>query len=70
MVHAVISPFQRRVAVGAAFVAAIALVLILNRRAPAGDSPVEPQFHLTNIAPEAVMKTALRSAGTTSACKS
>ncbi len=53
MVHAVISPFQRRVAVGAAFVAAIALVVILNRRAPAGNSPVEPQFHLTNIAPQA-----------------
>ncbi len=53
MVHAVISLFQRRVAVGASFVAAIALVVILNRRAPAGDSPVEPQFHLTNIAPEA-----------------
>src|SRR6266480_788771 len=53
MVHAVISLFQRRVAVGAAFVAAIALVVILNRRAPAGDSAVEPQFHLTNIAPQA-----------------
>ncbi len=53
MVHAVIPLFQRRVAVGAAFVAAIALVVILNRRAPAGDSSVEPQFHLTNIAPEA-----------------
>lgn len=54
MVHAVISPFQRRVAVGAAFVAAIGLVVILNRRVPgAADSPVEPRFHLANIATEA-----------------
>jgi len=54
MVHAVISPFQRRVAVGAAFVAAIGLVVILNRRVPgAADSPVEPGVHFTSIATEA-----------------
>src|SRR5881396_3692643 len=53
MVHAVTSLFQRRVALGASFLAAIALVIILNRRAPgAGDSRVAVQFHLTNVAPE------------------
>src|SRR5213082_995711 len=54
MVHAVTSLFQRRVALGASFLAAIALVIILNRRAPgAGDSRVAVQFHLSNIAAEA-----------------
>ncbi len=54
MVHAVTSLFQRRVALGASFLAAIALVIILNRRAPgAGDSRVAVQFHLSNIATEA-----------------
>src|SRR5213083_3241269 len=54
MVHAVTSLFQRRVALGASFLAAIALVVILNRRAPgAGDAPVAVQFHLSNIAAEA-----------------
>ena len=54
MVHAVTSLFQRRIAVGASFVAAIVLVVILNRRAPGADaSPGEPRFHLTNIASEA-----------------
>jgi len=53
MVHAVISLFQRRVALGASFLAAIALVIILNRRAPGGDSRVAVQFHLSNIATEA-----------------
>src|SRR5437016_2967425 len=53
MVHAVTSLFQRRVALGASFLAAIALVIILNRRAPgAGDSRVAVQFHLTNVAPD------------------
>src|SRR5438876_12448154 len=51
MVHAVTSLFQRRVALGASFLAAIALVIILNRRAPgAGDSRVAVQFYLSNIA--------------------
>src|SRR5207248_4275711 len=54
MVHAVTSLFQRRVALGASFLAAIALVIILNRRAPgAGDSRVAVQLHLSNIAAEA-----------------
>src|SRR5881409_1935479 len=54
MVHAVTSLLQRRVALGASFLAAIALVIILNRRAPgAGDSRVAVQFHLSNIATEA-----------------
>src|SRR3989449_5569718 len=54
MVHAVTSLFQRRIAVGASFVAAIALVVVLNRRAPGADAaPGEPRFHLTNIAPQA-----------------
>src|SRR5437870_751011 len=54
MVHAVTSLFQRRVALGASFLAAIALVIILNRRVPgAGDSRVAVQFHLSNIAAEA-----------------
>src|SRR5256712_8174709 len=54
MVHAVTSLFQRRVALGASFLAAIALVIILNRRAPGGgDSRVAVQFHLSNIATEA-----------------
>ena len=51
MVHAVISLFQRRVAVGAAFLAAIALVVLLNHRADrAGDASASPPFHLTNVA--------------------
>src|SRR5439155_12530652 len=54
MVHAVTSLFQRRVALGASFLAAIALVIILNRRAPgAGGSRVAVQFQLSNIAGEA-----------------
>src|SRR5256712_8731982 len=54
MVHAVTALFQRRVALGASFLAAIALVIILNRRAPGGgDSRVAVQFHLSNIATEA-----------------
>src|SRR6185437_2454990 len=54
MVHAVTSPFQRRIVVGASFVAAIVLVAILNRRAPgAGDASGAARFHLTNIAAEA-----------------
>src|SRR5438067_673871 len=54
MVHAVTSLFQRRVALGASFLAAIVLVIILNRRSPgAGDSRVAVQFHLSNIAAEA-----------------
>src|SRR3989442_15702152 len=53
LVHAVISLFQRRGALGASFLAAIALVIILNRRAPGGDSRVAVQFHLSNIATEA-----------------
>src|SRR5881398_3352875 len=54
MVHAVTSLFQRRVALGASFLAAIALVIILNRRAPgAGDSRVAVRFHLSNVAAEA-----------------
>src|SRR5438552_5693377 len=54
MVHAVTSLFQRRVALGASCLAAIALVIILHRRARgAGDSRVAVQFHLSNIAAEA-----------------
>src|SRR5438477_9087721 len=54
MVHAVTSLFQRRVALGASFLAAIALVLILNRRAPgAGESRVSVQCRLSNIPAEA-----------------
>ncbi len=56
MVHAVISRSlsQRRLAVGVLFVAAIALVVILNRRSSgAADAPGEPRFHFTNIAHEA-----------------
>src|SRR5260370_16480345 len=56
MVHAVISRSlsQRRLAVGVSFVAAIALVVILNRRSSgAADAPGEPRFHFTNIAHEA-----------------
>src|SRR6266853_1231193 len=56
MVHAVISRSlsQRRFAVGVSFVAAIALVVILNRRSSgAADAPGEPRFHFTNIAHEA-----------------
>ena len=55
MVHAVISPPRswRRVAVGASFLAAIAMVVLLNRRADrAGDATASPQFHLTNVAPD------------------
>ncbi len=54
MVHAVTSPFQRRIAVGVSFVAAIVLVAILNRRAPgAGDASGAARFHLTDIATQA-----------------
>jgi len=56
MVHAVISRSlsQRRLAVGVSFVAAVALVVILNRRSSgAADGPDEPRFHFTNIAHEA-----------------
>src|SRR6266404_5255954 len=56
MVHAVISRSlsQRRFAVGVSFVAAIALVVILNRRSSGtADAPGEPRFHFTNIAHEA-----------------
>src|SRR5204862_5531875 len=51
MVHAVISPFQRRVVVGAAFLAAIALVVVLNGRGDhAGVAPAAPGFHFTDVA--------------------
>src|SRR3989475_12746889 len=56
MVHAVISPSlsRRRLAVGVSFVAAIALVVILNRRSSgAADAPGEPRFHFTDVAREA-----------------
>src|SRR5256884_4197034 len=56
MVHAVISPSlsRRRLAVGVSFVAAIALVVILNRRSSgAADAPGEPRFHFTDVAHEA-----------------
>src|SRR6267143_2137855 len=56
MVHAVISRSlsQRRLAVGVSFVAAVALVVILNRRSSGGaDAPGEPRFHFTDIAHEA-----------------
>src|SRR5256885_13720404 len=51
MVHAVISPFQRRVVVGAAFLAAIALVVVLNGRGDHGGvAPAAPGFHFTDVA--------------------
>ena len=51
MVHAVISPFQRRVVVGAAFLAAIALVVVLNGRGDrVGVAPAAPGFHFTDVA--------------------
>jgi enediyne biosynthesis protein E4 len=51
MVHAVISLFQRRVAVGASFLLAIALVVVLNRRPDrAGIDPAVPGFHFTDVA--------------------
>src|SRR5437763_11463924 len=51
MVHAVISPFQRRVVVGAAFLAAIALVVVLSARASgAGNVAADPGFHFTDVA--------------------
>src|SRR5205809_3119356 len=51
MVHAVISPFQRRVVVGAAFLTAIALVVVLNRRGDrAGVAPAAPGFRFTDVA--------------------
>src|SRR3989441_2411108 len=56
MVHAVISPSlsRRRLAVGVSFVAALALVVILNRRSSgSADAPGEPRFHFTNIAHDA-----------------
>jgi len=44
----------RQGVVSVSFLAAIALVLVLNRRAAgSGDSPAEPQFHFTNITAEA-----------------
>jgi len=54
MVHAVISLVQRRVVVGAAFLAAIALVVVLNGRGDrAGVAPAAPGFHFTDVAPQA-----------------
>src|SRR2546428_768934 len=54
MVYPVISLFQRRVAVGAAFLAPIALVVLLNHRADrAGDASPAPPLHLTNIPADA-----------------
>src|SRR2546426_3708849 len=54
MVHAVISLFQRRVVVGAAFLAAIALVVVLNGRGDrAGVAPAAPGFHFTDVAAQA-----------------
>src|SRR5437764_1368415 len=51
MVHAVTSPFQRRVVVGAAFLAAIALVVVLNGRGDHGGvAPAAPGFHFTDVA--------------------
>jgi hypothetical protein len=44
----------RQGVVSVSFLAAIALVLVLNRRAAgSGDAPTEPQFHFTNITAEA-----------------
>ena len=44
----------RQGVVSVSFLAAIALVLVLNRRAAgSGDAPAEPQFHFTNITAEA-----------------
>src|SRR5213593_624792 len=56
IVHAVTlpRPVWRQGVVSVSFLAAIALVLILNRRAPGGgDAGVAVQFHLSNIATEA-----------------
>src|SRR5436309_10550264 len=56
IVHAVIlpRPVWRQGVVSVSFLAAIALVLVLNRRAAGfGDAPAEPQFHFTNITAEA-----------------
>src|SRR6266568_3470442 len=56
MVHAVTSPFQRRVVVGAAFLAAIALVVVLNGRGDrAGVAPAAPGFHFTDVAAQVGM---------------
>src|SRR6195256_438113 len=50
MVHAVTSLVRRRVAVGASFLAAIALVVVLNRRPDgAGVPPPAPGFHFTDV---------------------
>jgi len=47
-------PAWRQGVVGVSFLAAIALVVILNRRAAgSGDSSVEPRFHFTDITAEA-----------------
>jgi enediyne biosynthesis protein E4 len=47
-------PSWRPAAVAASFLAAIAIVLVLNRRAVrAGAAPAVPRFHLTNVAAEA-----------------
>ena len=44
----------RQGVVSVSFLAAIALVIVLNHRAAgSGDSPAEPQFHFTNITTEA-----------------
>ena len=44
----------RQGVVSVSFLAAIALVIVLNRRAAgSGDSPAEPQFHFTDITAEA-----------------
>src|SRR5205809_643775 len=56
IVHAVTlpRPAWRQGVVSVSFLAAIALVLVLNRRAAgSGDAPAEPQFHFTNITAEA-----------------
>jgi enediyne biosynthesis protein E4 len=51
MVHAVTSRSWRHGAVVASFLAAIALVVVLNRRAASGGpAPETPQFHLTDVA--------------------
>src|SRR5205823_12719938 len=52
MVHAVISPPRpwRRAAVAASFLAAIVLVIVLNRRGQrAGGDPALPKFHFTDV---------------------
>jgi hypothetical protein len=54
MVLDVGAPLSRRLAVTMAFVAAIALVIVLNRRTVrAGEVASAPAFHLTNVAAQA-----------------